>query len=114
MIIAFVQFKLPAPMTQAEATKLFEKSAANYRHLPGLIRKHYVLSDDGLMAISGRVARRRSKPFVVNGENGSVRSIIRTPQSHGSSVRLLSTTPIVWLGRVDLTMYRWGRSPSVK
>jgi hypothetical protein len=50
MIIAFVQFKLPAPMTQAEATKLFEKSAANYRHLPGLIRKHYVLSDDGLMA----------------------------------------------------------------
>ena len=47
MITVLVQFKLPAPITLAEATQRFESSAPKYRNLPGLIRKYYVLSEDG-------------------------------------------------------------------
>lgn len=50
MITAVVQFKLPAPITLAEATQRFESSAPKYRNLPGLIRKYYVLSEDGRVA----------------------------------------------------------------
>ena len=50
MITAFVQFKLPAPITIAEATRRFESSAPKYRALPGLIRKYYVLSEGGTIA----------------------------------------------------------------
>lgn len=50
MITAVVQFNLPAPITLAEATQRFESSAPKYRNLPGLIRKYYVLSEDGGVA----------------------------------------------------------------
>ena len=50
MITAFVQFKLAAPITLAEATQRFESSAPKYRNLPGLVRKYYVLSEDGRVA----------------------------------------------------------------
>jgi hypothetical protein len=47
MITALVQFKLPQPLTTAEATERFEMSAPKYRNLPGLVRKYYLLSEDG-------------------------------------------------------------------
>lgn len=50
MIIALVQFKLPAPVSVEKATALFEGSAHLYRDMPGLIRKHYVLTEDGTAA----------------------------------------------------------------
>ena len=50
MIVAFVQFRLPTPLSEAAATQLFEASTANYHDLAGLIRKHYVLSEDGHVA----------------------------------------------------------------
>ena len=50
MITAFVQFKLPKPVLLAEATRLFEASTPKYRNLPGLIRKYYLLGDDGVSA----------------------------------------------------------------
>ena len=50
MITALVQFKLPAPITLAEATRRFESSAPKYRNLPGLVRKYYVVTDDGRSA----------------------------------------------------------------
>lgn len=50
MITAVVQFKLSAPITLAEATQRFESSAPKYRSLPGLIRKYYVLSEEGGVA----------------------------------------------------------------
>ncbi len=47
MITAIVQFKLPAGTSPAQAAELFNASAPNYRGVPGLIRKYYLLGDDG-------------------------------------------------------------------
>lgn len=47
MIIALIQIKLPEPVSLAKATELFEGSAHIYRGMPGLIRKHYLLTEDG-------------------------------------------------------------------
>ncbi len=47
MITALVQFKLPKPMMRDEAQQVFSTTAPRYRDLPGLIRKYYVLSEDG-------------------------------------------------------------------
>lgn len=50
MILTLVRFALPEPIDLAEATRRFESSAPKYLALPGLLRKHYVLSDDGRFA----------------------------------------------------------------
>ena len=50
MITALVQFELPSPITLAEATRRFEASAPKYQNLPGLVRKYYVVAEDGRRA----------------------------------------------------------------
>jgi hypothetical protein len=50
MILTVVQFALPEAIDLAEATRRFESSAPKYLALPGLLRKHYVLSEDGRSA----------------------------------------------------------------
>jgi Putative mono-oxygenase ydhR len=47
MITAFVQFKLPQTITQEKAKELFSSTAPKYRDVQGLIRKYYLLSEDG-------------------------------------------------------------------
>ncbi len=47
MITALVQFKLPQQITREKAQEIFLGSAAKYRGTPGLLRKYYVLSQDG-------------------------------------------------------------------
>ena len=47
MITALVQFKLPQPVTREKAQQLFVGSAPKYREASGLIRKYYLLSEDG-------------------------------------------------------------------
>jgi hypothetical protein len=47
MITTFVQFQLQSPISLAEASKRFEGTAPKYQNIPGLIRKHYVRSEDG-------------------------------------------------------------------
>ncbi len=47
MITALVQFKLPSPISREKAAELFQASAPNYRNMAGLIRKYYLLSEDG-------------------------------------------------------------------
>ena len=47
MITALVQFRLPQPVTPEKAQQLFIGSAPKYREAPGLIRKYYLLSEDG-------------------------------------------------------------------
>jgi hypothetical protein len=47
MVTAIVQFKLPAAISRQKAAELFAGSAARYRQVPGLIRKYYLLSEDG-------------------------------------------------------------------
>lgn len=47
MIVAVVQFRLPAPVSLEQAARMFELSAPKYQNLPGLIRKHYIRAVDG-------------------------------------------------------------------
>ena len=48
MITTLVQFRLPQPMSVEEARTIFNSTAPRYLQMPGLVRKHYLLSDDGL------------------------------------------------------------------
>ncbi len=47
MITAIVHFPLPAPLTPEEAREVFRSTAPIYRGMPGLVRKVYLLSEDG-------------------------------------------------------------------
>ncbi len=50
MITVIVEFKLPQSMTVDEARTTFLSTAPKYLAMPGLIRKHYFLSEDGAKA----------------------------------------------------------------
>jgi hypothetical protein len=50
MIVAIVTFRLPKPLTLSEATAVFQSTAPKYQGLAGLVRKNYLLSDDGTRA----------------------------------------------------------------
>jgi hypothetical protein len=50
MIVAVVNFPLPAPLSTDEARAMFEASAPSYQNVDGLLRKHFLLSDDGRTA----------------------------------------------------------------
>jgi hypothetical protein len=41
---------LPKPLTLAEATAIFESTAPKYQGVKGLLRKNYLLSEDGSRA----------------------------------------------------------------
>jgi Putative mono-oxygenase ydhR len=47
MITAIVEFKLPQPITREKAMEIFLSTAPRYRETNGLIRKYYILSEDG-------------------------------------------------------------------
>jgi len=49
-VIAIVSFKLPQKQTLEQATETFQSTAPKYLKLPGLLRKNYFLTDDGLRA----------------------------------------------------------------
>jgi hypothetical protein len=46
MIVAVVNFALPAPLSSDEARAMFESSAPSYQNVDGLRRKHYLLAED--------------------------------------------------------------------
>ena len=50
MITALGQFKLPERMTVEQARAVFASTAPRYLAMQGLVRKHYILSEDGLTA----------------------------------------------------------------
>ena len=47
MIIAIVTFKLPEKWTAGEAAAVFKSTAPKYLGKPGLVRKHYYVSEAG-------------------------------------------------------------------
>ncbi|MBL0085176.1 MAG: YdhR family protein [Ideonella sp.] len=50
MITVFVEFKLPEPISVAQARETFLSTAPKYQNMPGLIRKYYFLTEDGSKA----------------------------------------------------------------
>ena len=47
MITTITEFKLTKPITREEAQKIFLSTAPKYQNVPGLVRKCYILSQDG-------------------------------------------------------------------
>ena len=47
MITALVQLKLPHPLSREKAQEAFVGTAPKYRGVSGLIRKYFLLSEDG-------------------------------------------------------------------
>jgi hypothetical protein len=47
MITALVQFRFPQPLSKEKARELYTASARRYQGVPGLIRKYYLLTQDG-------------------------------------------------------------------
>ncbi len=47
MITTITEFKLTKPITREEAQKIFLSTAPKYQSVPGLVRKCYILSQDG-------------------------------------------------------------------
>lgn len=47
MITTITEFKLPKPITREEAQNIFLSTAPKYQNVPGLVRKCYILSQDG-------------------------------------------------------------------
>ena len=50
MITALVRFNLPKALSRAKACDIFSATAPKYREVRGLIRKYYLLSQDGKTA----------------------------------------------------------------
>ncbi len=50
MITVLVQFKLPASVTRSQAEELFANIASMFYDIPRLIRKYFLLSEDGKTA----------------------------------------------------------------
>lgn len=48
MIMAIVTVHLPEKTTLEEITKTFQETAPKYKGMPGLLRKNYWVSEDGL------------------------------------------------------------------
>ncbi len=47
MIVAIVTFKLPRPWSVEEAAAVFQSTAPKYLGKPGLVRKHYYITETG-------------------------------------------------------------------
>lgn len=50
MITVITAFKLPKPISRDEARRIFLSTAPKYQGVAGLVRKCYVLSEDGSTA----------------------------------------------------------------
>lgn len=50
MITAIVQFNLPQPVSVEQAAGIFSSTAPKYQEVSGLVRKYYLLSEDGRTA----------------------------------------------------------------
>ena len=48
MIVTVTTFHLKHPATLGEMTKVFQATAPKYQGMPGLLRKNYWMSEDGL------------------------------------------------------------------
>lgn len=47
MITTIVKFKPSLPLTGEKAREAFLRTAPEYRNIPGLVRKYYIVSEDG-------------------------------------------------------------------
>ncbi len=75
MITVFTTFTLPKPITREEARGIFLSTAPKYRGVQGLLRKTYVLSQDG--GTAGGVYLWNSRPEAETMYTESWRAFVR-------------------------------------
>ncbi len=84
MIVVLTAFTLAKPITRDEARVIFLSTAPTYRGVPGLHRKHYLLSEDGTTAGGVYFWNSRAEAEALYTE--SWRSFVR--QKYGSEPRV--------------------------
>lgn len=93
MIIALTTFTLPKPITREEARSIFLSTAPKYRGVPGLLKKYYVLSQDG--GTAGGVYLWNSKPEAEAMYTESWRSFVREKYGTEPGVTYFETPVVV-------------------
>lgn len=93
MIIVFTTFTLPKPITREEARSIFLSTAPKYRGVQGLVRKHYVLSEDGVTA--GGVYLWNSRPEAEAMYTEAWRSFVREKYGTDPNVSYFESPVVV-------------------
>ncbi|MFL9865720.1 YdhR family protein [Paraburkholderia fungorum] len=93
MITVITSFKLSKPITSEEARSLFLSKAPRYRGVAGLLRKYYVLSQDGSTAGGVYLWRSRADAEAMYTENW--RAIARQTYGADPSVTYFESPVVV-------------------
>jgi len=93
MIIAVTAFAMPKPITREEARNIFLSTAPKYRGVQGLVRKTYVLSEDG--ATLGGIYLWNSKPEAEAMFTDSWRSFVRQKYDTDPTVTYFESLVVV-------------------
>jgi hypothetical protein len=93
MIIAFTTFTLPTPVTREEARSIFLSTAPTYQGVKGLLRKHYVISEDG--GTVGGVYLWNSRPEAEAMYTESWRSFVRAKYNTDPTVTYFESPVMV-------------------
>lgn len=93
MITAIVEFRLPKAITLEEARQIFLSTAPKYRGMPGLIRKYYFLTPDGMTA--GGVYLWQSREDADRVYTGEWKAFVRGKYGSDPVVRYVETPVVV-------------------
>lgn len=93
MITAIVKFSLPQPVTIEQARDTFLSTAPRYRETEGLIRKYYLLSEDG--SVAGGVYLWKSRAQAEKLYTGEWRQFVKDKYGAEPSVEFFASPVIV-------------------
>jgi hypothetical protein len=93
MITTITTFRMPKPLTREEARRVFLTTAPRYRDVPGLVRKAYVLSEDG--ATAGGVYLWKSRADAEAMYTPSWRAFVREKYGSDPSIMFFESPVIV-------------------
>lgn len=93
MITAIVEFKLPQPITPAQAKEIFLSTAPKYLGMAGLYRKYYFLSEDGSKA--GGIYLWRSRESAEQVYTDEWKAFVRQKYGTEPSLTFLETPVVV-------------------
>ncbi|MGD9947316.1 MAG: monooxygenase [Desulfobulbus sp.] len=93
MITTIVEFKLPQPITIAQAKELFLSTSPKYLGMAGLLRKYYFLSEDGSKA--GGIYLWQYRADAERIYSGEWRAFVREKYGTDPSLTFLETPVVV-------------------
>lgn len=93
MIVTIAQFSLSQSLSSEYAKELFMQSANDYRKVKGLIRKYYILSEDGKSA--GAVYLWESKVYAEKIHTAEWRNRLKEKYGSEPTLRFFDTAVVV-------------------